>query len=156
MPCSVAPVDERFASIRGELAWWYAPEVPVGFNGRWLRRHGSGESKSLKSLSEDGSVVTGVASEEPVGRWLRRHVGRCPEGRDGLLQDGSVVMAPRSLMRRRVGRSPEAADGSRENVLTTAFLDILMGCSEDGSIVTWGDVLKVLMGYWKLAPSLRC
>ena len=44
---------------------------------------------------------------------------------------------------------PEADDGSHEEVLTNAFLNILMGCLEDGSVVTWGDVLKVLMGYCK-------
>ena len=43
----------------------------------------------------------------------------------------------------------EADDGSHEEVLTNAFLNILMGCLEDGSVVTWGDVLKFLMGYCK-------
>ena len=66
------------------------------------------------------------------GRWLRRHVGWCHEG---LVVFCKLV--------------PEADDGSNEEVLTNAFLNILMGCSEDGSVVTWGDVLKVLMGCCK-------
>ena len=44
---------------------------------------------------------------------------------------------------------PEADGGSHEEVLTNASLYILMGCLEDGSVVTWGDVLKVLMGHCK-------
>ena len=66
-----------------ELVWWYAPEVPDGFNGRWLRRHG-----------ERGPEV----SKRPAGRWLCRHVERCPEGLDRLLEVGSVVTVLRSLM----------------------------------------------------------
>ena len=77
--------------------------------------------------------------EEPVGRWLRRHVERCPEGIVVFLQVGLV-----------------AADGLDEEVLANAYLNILMGCSEDGSVVTWGDVPKVVTGYCKLVPSSWC
>ena len=55
-------------------------------------------------------------------------------------------MVARSLMRCHVGEGPEVSDGFSREGVGQCVLYILMGLSEDGSVVTWFDVRNFLMG----------